>query len=296
MLTTWNQKLQESKERIIQIRNNFSIKNKVENKTKKSNELFDIVIVAHSKDKDTLKLLLESIQRYIKNVGKIFLVSKEDFIKKKVIHVDERHFEFQKDDASTILAQKGCPNYKFGWYYQQLLKLYCCKVIRDLNEYYLILDADIIFINQVSFFNKDKPYFSIGKDHHELYFDHMKRLLPGLTKQTEYSGISHHMLFKKSILLELIHRVEMYHKESFWRAFLKCVVFTSNNFCCASEYEIYFNYALKFHPHVYELRNLKWDNTYESDNKNVIKKKRQGYAFVCRHDYDINDHKSYVIE
>jgi hypothetical protein len=260
---------------------------------KKSSTIFDIVIVAHSKDKDTLLLLLESIQKYIHNYRNIYLIAKENFIGDKVIFIEEGFFPFKKTNISEILLPMHCPEYKHGWFYQQLLKLYSYKIIKDLTEHFLILDADLIFINKISFFDGNTPFFTTGYSHNQYYFDHMNKFIPGLTKQTEFSGISHHMIFKKEILEDLFNKVELIHKIPFWRSFLNCVSFERvTHYSCASEYEIYFNYVLKFYSSFYKIRQLKWNDIHGDD----INKKRHGHIFLSHHDYNINNFKLYQIE
>ena len=262
--------------------------------------VYDIVITAHSKDKNTLGLLIGSIRKYVVGFRNIYLIAKENFVGGSVIFIDENQFAFGKNEVVGILARMGCPEYQFGWYYQQLLKLYAYQIISNLSEYFLILDADLIFINDVEFFDDSVPYFTTGYGHTQYYFDHMNKLLPGLTQQTPFSGISHHMMFKRGIMTELFESVEKIHGMSFWKAFLNCVNFVGvSHYSCASEYEIYFNYVLKYHSGLYKIRQLKWNDDYGCDtrgNWNEMKKKRSGHVFVCRHDYNVNDHTRYRIE
>lgn len=299
----WTEKLQLHKQKILQLRQQTKNTQLSPKKTYEINRAkvpsktnFDIVIVAHSKDKTSLLLLLKSIKMYVRGVNNIYLIAKENFVGTDVIFVNEENFMFKKENVVNILTEIGCPIYKHGWYYQQLLKFYSYTSIPGLTEYFLILDADIIFINLVNFFHDDVPYLTMGSGYHEPYFEHMNRLLPDLTRQTEYGGICHHMIFKKSILNSLFAKVEKIHNMPFWRAFLSCLNFkNAKSFCCASEYEIYFNYVFKFYHNFYELRQLKWDDSYDND-ENIYKKKKSGHVFVCRHDYNVHGDKENVIE
>ena len=73
------------------------------------------------------------------------------------------------------------------------------------------------------------------------------------------SGICHHMMFEKKYIDELISQIEKNHNELFYNVFLKTV--TDKNGSGASEYEIYFNYMLKFYPDKIIIRKLNWKNT-----------------------------------
>ena len=255
----------------------------------------DIVIVAHSKDKETLLLSLDRIGKCISGIKNIYLVAKNNFIGKGVIFVDENTYPFSQKDVITILEKLGCSDFKYGWFYQQLLKLYAFKIIPKLTEYFLVFDADLIFLNNFPVFDKTgKPYFTTSNENHKYYFEHISRLIPGLTKQTKFSGISNHMIFCKSILEQLFKTIEAIHKVDMWRAFLSYIIFNKRaNYSCASEYEIYFNYALKYYNKYYVTRELKWCNT---PSRNLEEYRRKGYVYICLHDYFVHDYTKYKIE
>ena len=88
----------------------------------------------------------------------------------------------------------------------------------------------------------------------------MGRLIKGLTKQTSHSGVAHHMLMQKHILKHLHEQTEIEHCVPFWMAFLCCVDEKQFNFSGASEYEIYFNFALKYYPQQHEIISRNWVN------------------------------------
>jgi hypothetical protein len=104
--------------------------------------------------------------------------------------------------------------------------------------------------------------YAHGTENHAPYFEHMNRLLPGLRSvDPAKSGICHHMIFEKKYIDELFVAVEQKHGQPFWIAFLKCidrVYFLKSG---ASEYEIYFNYMLTYHPNTIRVRQLSWKNT-----------------------------------
>ena len=62
------------------------------------------------------------------------------------------------------------------------------------------------------------------------------------------------MIFEIKYINSLFRLIEEYHNKPFWVAFLDCVA--GNNGSGASEYEIYFNYMLKYYPNNIKIRNL----------------------------------------
>ena len=101
----------------------------------------------------------------------------------------------------------------FGWYYQQLLKLYALYAIPKISSNVLCLDSDTVFLNPVSFISEEGgSLFNPGYEYHKPYFEHIARFVPGLKKvYPKYSGISHHMLFQKPIMDDLFADVEKKH-------------------------------------------------------------------------------------
>jgi hypothetical protein len=93
----------------------------------------------------------------------------------------------------------------------------------------------------------------------------MLRLHPLFKKQINKSGIAHHMIFNRKIVKEMIKMVEYYHKRKFWVVFISVVDEHKNHNINdaesgASEYELYFNYMLKYHKDKMLIRKLNWSN------------------------------------
>jgi hypothetical protein len=283
--------------------------------------MIDIIIVAHTKDKEILNLLLISIKNYINkrdesllslpevvrqdsvinNYKNIYLIAKENFINNSSItFISEDKYPFTKTDIITRL--KNCPEHRLGWYYQQLLKLYVFDVIPNLTDNILILDADVLFLQEFDLFLEPrsdkssllehKPYFTISDENHTPYYDHMDRLV-NLKKVINKSGISHHMIFKRKIIKSLFEKVESIHNKYFWQVFIDCIDFSVNSTSLASEYEIYFNYTLTYFKDEYILREVKWKNCSKYDIENL---KNEGYLYLGIQDYFINNDTTYRIE
>jgi GR25 family glycosyltransferase involved in LPS biosynthesis len=287
---------------INQIENYSSIENK--NVNYSNNTImhtvrkYDIVYVCHSKDKESLIKSLNSINRYVHHYRNIYLVSKENYLidycdKYNIIFINENIYPFSKNDIKNYLPNE-CPQFKYGWFYQQLLKLYIYKVIPDITENYVVIDSDIIFLDFFSFFDNDnKPYFTTGDEYNIPYFEHMSKLYINLEKQINKSGISHHMVFNKYLIDKMINEIELMHNDLFWKKFLELVTFdNTENYSRASEYELYFNYILKYYKEKYNIRTVEWKN--HDSSEELINDKN--YKFIAIHDYFINSDKTYVIE
>ena len=91
----------------------------------------------------------------------------------------------------------------------------------------------------------------------------MHKLHPEFIKVTSKSGITHHMIFETKYVTELMDMVEKTHNKPFYDVFLEKV--TDFDGAGASEYEIYFNFILKFHLDKIKVRLLNWTNATELD-------------------------------
>jgi len=228
--------------------------------------MIDVVIPAHKKDTDTLDLCIEGIRTNVKDVRRIIVVSKEKLTDKAEYYC-EKDFPFSFEDVGNIV---GFHKKTFN-YYGGLIQTTCALVIPDLERDVLICDADTIFLTPTEFITQDdialyNASYDIGpRVTRHPYIEHMRKLIPGLTKQTQYSGICHHMLIQKDILREMFERVEEIHKMPFWKADISV---TLEDYECLpvpkpphdkvtllfTTYELYFNYVLKYHPERVEIR------------------------------------------
>lgn len=262
------------------------------------NDPIDVVFVTHPKDKATLDDCINGIRANCSKVRRVIVVSSEN-LTDKAEWFDENQFPFSKEDVAwTIVRGDKRKRETFfkgkhrspGWYFQQLLKLYAPLVIPNISSNVLIVDADTIFLNPVEFLNKNNGgIFCYSREvPKQPYFDHAKRLIPGYKRiYPEIYSVCHHMLFQRPILEDLFKTVEAYHKTDFWVAFCECVDLKENK--GASEFEIYYNFALRNTKQV-EVRELKWTNSSHFEKKDAFKKK--GYHFVAFHTYLRRDGKS----
>ena len=219
---------------------------------------FDIVIPLGPNDINHIVTMIHHTKQNIVGYRNIYIVSYDPTIHiDGCITIDETIFPFNKKLVSTYIGNE----IRSGWYLQQLIKLYASFVIKDMLDDYLVIDSDTFFLKPTSFFMDHKPLYNFGDEHHIPYFDHMKKLHPTLVRKSNVSGICHHMLFQKKILIHLFKLIEDYHHEPFYISFLKCIHPNYNLYSGASEYEIYFNFLHIYHSNTFLIRELNWKNT-----------------------------------
>ena len=114
----------------------------------------------------------------------------------------------------------------------------------------------------------------------------MEKLDKDLTKiDQSKSGICHHMIFDKKYIDELISKIEKNHNELFYNIFLKTVAKTLRGMSGASEYEIYFNYMLKYNPDKIQIRKLSWTEQYGGADKLWMNETNSNYDYISYHWY-----------
>lgn len=241
----------------------------------------DLVIPVAYKDRHILKKSLEGIlANSLTPISKIYIISQNKEIlsdlnfQGKIIFISEDMFPFSKKDVEDFLHKKHSKFHNASWYYQQLLKFYAFKVIKDLSDDFLILDSDFIFKNKLKFLTKEgKAILAFGYPITNDYCAQFSRkLIPDWKLISSFTGIHHHMIFQQFILKDLFERVESFHHKEFWKAFLDTI--DINQWHGASEYMIYFHFATKNYPHDIHVRHLHaFDiihNAKDQDDKDIL--------------------------
>lgn len=219
--------------------------------------LFDVVIPYHAKDEPMLLPAIESLRRNARACGTIFVVGAScPPLPWGAEWVDESTLSIRLSDVAARLPTTD----RAGWYYQQLLKLCAPQLIPRLRPTFLVWDSDSVLKTPQDFVRDGKPMLSASTEHHPPYFAHMARLLPGLGRATNDSGVAHHCVFHVPILSDLVARVEAAHGKPFWQAFLDVVDPQEARGSGASEYELYFHFAHAHHPGAFYVRKLRQAN------------------------------------
>jgi hypothetical protein len=225
----------------------------------------DIVIVHGPSDDYTLPYTISQVRKYVKDFRNIYIITHDagiDLFDEELFKgckiIDEKIFPISINDVNSIIQTPK----RNGWYLQQLLKLYASLVIEEMLDDYVVVDADTLFLKEISFKSGERYMFNMGDEHHIPYFEHMIRVHPSFQKMVKFSGISHHMIFNRMIVSEMMMMVERHHDFTpFWEVFLREVLPEQRPFSGASEYEMYFNYMLKNHKDKVIPRKIKFENT-----------------------------------
>jgi len=244
--------------------------------------VFDIVIPLGPNEIPNIKTQLTYTKTNIVGFRNIYIICYDENIQLDgCIMVCEKLFQFNKNDLDNIFKNYyGSPG-RNNWYYQQLLKLYAGFVCPDILNKYLVIDADVFFFNSIEFELNTKTILTCGEEYNEDYFSHMIRMHPSFTRQLNKSGISHHMLFNKEYVVEMINMVEDYHKMPFWIVFLKMVDESRYHGSGASEYEMYFHYMVQYHSDIIHLRHLNWSNKEYYYDLNQARIEGYDYISLC---------------
>ena len=233
---------------------------------------FDVVIPLGPKDEDIISNCVTSVRNNIIGVRDIHIVSYKDIqVAGATVHSEEI-LPFQKSNIEEIVNKD-----RAGWYLQQLIKFYAPLMIPNLLENVLIVDADTIFFRKIRFINGDTWYFDTNTFIHKPYFQSMARLHPSFDPwKPGISGIVNVMIFNKEVLKSIMQLVKDYHKEDFWKAFLKTA--DKESISGAAEYEIYFHYVMRNYPKRVKIRHLQYDNFGQRNNI-----KENGYDYISYH-------------
>lgn len=146
-----------------------------------------------------------------------------------------------------------------GWYFQQFIKMAFALSEYCDTDYYLSWDSDTIPLRKIDFFDtNDKPYFTMKTEHHNAYFVAIKRLL-GITNTNNRSYIAENMMFNKSIMKEMLNRIQSNKllKGTYW--FEKIIYALEPETVSPmgfSEFETYGNYCYNYYKDFYTERLL----------------------------------------
>src|SRR5690606_22598788 len=104
-----------------------------------------------------------------------------------------------------------------GWLFQQLLKLSGDTLCT--SKYFLVLDADTVFIRPHVFRAGNKTVFYCRDWSQPEYFRTYRRLLG--KKPAKPSFVTHYMLFERAKLALLKRTIEARHRTSWYRAIMR---------------------------------------------------------------------------
>jgi hypothetical protein len=228
---------------------------------------------------------VRGIKENISVVNRIFVVSNDDPNIDGVIHVPEQNYApFIDREKIAKNFEERCPHllYRTKWIYQQFIKLFSAKAIPELTDSYVMVDSDTIFLRDVSF-DPDKFYYCKADEYHKPYLEPIKKLF-GVEETIGFSSISHHMIFHKEMLNEMMKKVtDKFESESFFDTVLSILDYTEAS--CMSEWDMYANYMILNHSEMCEQRQLKWDNISFIPVRSHLDEFKEDFDFVSCHAY-----------
>ena len=245
--------------------------------------MLEVVICLHESHIENFKLTIKSLNKEITNIKIIVLANKnlEEKVKKiaeniKFYDEDELLEGLNLNKIREILYGRVKNSNRAGWYYQQFLKMAYSKL--SSAEHYLIWDSDLILLKKIPFFVENKMIIYTKNEYHKAYFDTLEKLL-NLTKSYNFSFICEFMLIKRSIMLEIIEKIEKNFKgKKFYEGILDSISDDELDYCGFSEFETYGTYALRNYKELFtvsKIRSWRVANIYlgKIEIKNYLLKK-----------------------
>ena len=242
----------------------------------------DIVITFHIKDEKNLKFTINSIRKNILH-SKIFIITNfenYDIINNlKCVFINENIIG--EDLYNNIIKEN-----RGGWYLQQILKLFAHNFVSTEN--YLVIDADTVILKKIDFFEDNFPLLVVNNQIFYPYFNVIKYLL-NITNELNFSFISHHMVFNKNIVKQLINEIE-FHSKTTWINAIVNILYKKNQNISFSEFETYGNYIISKNIK-FKFRNLHTIDLPIKPNYFFIKLYSFRYDIISFHNYSWTNNK-----
>ncbi len=235
----------------------------------KCDMVYNIVIPVIYRDYSFLKTTIRYVNKYLM-AKKIFIITDirfKRFLPKTIFDydncfvIDENNLidGLSHDNLKQFFSKLGRSKMGAGWYFQQFLKMAFALSKYCDTDYYLSWDSDTIPLRKIDFFNENKkPYFTMKSEHHTPYFVAIERLL-GCIKFNNHSYIAENMMFNKSIMTELINRIQSNNGvvgATWFEKIVNVIEPESVSPMGFSEFETYGNYCFNYYPHFYVERTL----------------------------------------
>lgn len=268
-----------------------------------SKPFIDVVIPCTGKDVETLELCIDGIKKYCSPVRRIIVLSDQRYTDNAEWADETKLYPFTKEtiayeifrgDAQAAHNYLKSPRNRISWFYQQFLKLYAPLVIPVVAEDVLIVDADVIFLNHVDFIDAlGYRLYGSSAEYNPLYFDFNSKLVPGLKRTLNLSGICHHTLMRRTVIKELFDIISKVHQNDVWRAMCrlidgkKLVTHFEEYLSPMAENELYPNFAHTHDP-FFKIRHLRFINSNMLDK---IPEYSKTYHFAAFHSWMRNGGK-----
>jgi hypothetical protein len=242
-------------------------------------------VPVHAKDMRVLPAVVEGL-RCNCDVSGVVVIAKNDlrpqFERLSVSFMDE-------DRVVDGVRHDSVAHPRWGWYFQQIIKLGVAW--HETDDYYLLVDADTVFLNLVPFFTAGgRPLYTEAWEYHQPYLDVFERLL-GFKPNREYSFVAHHMVYRGRYVKEMC---ESFRPHSLWWRNIVDYVEPQPPWNCLSQFaetETYGHYIKARHPEEVNVRRLRWRNVVGYPSRRQIRKLRVDNDFCSFQHYLRESHR-----
>jgi hypothetical protein len=241
------------------------------------------VVVFHPRDRATIRQCVQGIRDSL-CLSDITLISCEEG-RRDAKELGVRWLS--EDEVVPGLCARSFDSWRWGWYFQQILKLGAAQHIE--SQRYLVVDADTVFLRRVEFVDlQGRTLFARGTEYHRPYFDTFAEMF-GFEAQREYSFITHHMCFERQVVAEMLGC--MGPSGTWWESIAGYLAPRPPHMSDAqfSEYESYGHFMKNRHPDRMRVRDLAWTVWPSVPDERDLCRLARRYDFVSAHAH-IRDH------
>ena len=200
----------------------------------------------------------------------------------------------KKDIVSQITQNK--PNYSPGWLYQQIIKLGASDIIDELDDVFLIWDADLLPVRSWPILDKKKEKFALLQDKsygNQDILNSWKNLITNILEINPVEDVrgtftSHHMVFNKKYLKSLKLKFKDHFKSD--QNWIELVIKAANIYGSFGEYWTYASWVnhinkddLNYYP--YEKYGLTTERFYDDGNGLFSRKYKKFSNFDEKKDF-----------
>lgn len=206
---------------------------------------YDIFLCSAKKDYNKIKYTVQAIKDNVTGYKNIFLCTPT----KLNLNING---VIQCLDREVLDINPFQFKYRPNWIYQQMLKLF--QNITP-NDYYATIDTDILINRKMCYFNSEgKPVWYMGwEQNNRPYFEFQEKMF-GYGRVHNHTFIADMNFFNKKIIKEMLDRFGYD-----FNSYIKKSIEVINDKCYPAENEVYGSYIHKFHPGMYEYKELKFD-------------------------------------
>lgn len=201
---------------------------------------YDIVIVAHEKDFNNIKFIVEHSEKNLEfDSIHLILSEREEYKDSNLLKKLTSKPVYIHKESDILKIDKTRIKHRPNWIYQMMLKFF--QNVTD-NDNYLIIEADCIILKKLDFFIEDKTVFYLcSNQNHSPYFKFNNLL--GFGREFNHSFISEFLMYNRQIIKDLLLRNDCLNANDF----MEIIYNNVTEDCYPADYELYCNFVYKFH-------------------------------------------------